>query len=105
MKLNPTKCAFGVSARKFLGFMVTQRGIEINSTQVKVILETPAPNNMKELQRLTGRLADLGCFIARFTSKLRPFFLTLKGAARFAGQTNESRHLEQSSATSLNHPS
>ena len=30
MKLNPNKCVFGVTARKFLGFMVSQRGIEVN---------------------------------------------------------------------------
>ncbi|RVW58542.1 hypothetical protein CK203_113080 [Vitis vinifera] len=49
MKLNPTKCAFGVNARKFLRFMVTQRGIEVNPAQVKVVLETPTPKNKKEL--------------------------------------------------------
>ncbi|KAL6331678.1 hypothetical protein AAG906_014328 [Vitis piasezkii] len=40
----------------------------------------PASSNKKELQCLTGRLAALGHFIARFTDKLRHFFLTLKGA-------------------------
>ena len=44
MKLNLVKCVFGVSAEKFLGFMVIQRGIEVNMTQVKPILETPALN-------------------------------------------------------------
>ncbi|RVW39099.1 hypothetical protein CK203_084156 [Vitis vinifera] len=39
MKLNPSKCAFGVSAGKFLGFMVTQRGIEVNPDQIKAVLE------------------------------------------------------------------
>ena len=83
MKLNPTKCAFGVSGMKFLGFMVTQRGIEVSPTQVKVVLKIPAPNNKKKLQCLMGRLATLGRFIARFTDKLRSFFLTLKGTSRF----------------------
>ena len=35
MKLNPSNCAFGVSAEKFLGFMVTQRSIEANPNQIK----------------------------------------------------------------------
>ena len=83
MKLNPAKCAFGVSGRKFQGFMVTQRGIEVSPTQVKVVLKIPVPNNKKKLQRLMGRLAALGRFIARFTDKLRSFFLTLKGTSRF----------------------
>ena len=47
MKLNPSKCAFGVSAGRFLGFMVTQRGIEAKPAQLKAILESPAPNSRK----------------------------------------------------------
>ncbi|RVW34465.1 Retrovirus-related Pol polyprotein from transposon opus [Vitis vinifera] len=73
MKLNPSKCAFGISASKFLGFMVSQRGIEVSPDQVKAVIETPPPRNKKELQRLTGKLVALGHFIARFTDELRPF--------------------------------
>ena len=54
MKLNPAKCAFGVSAGRFLGFMMTQRGIEANPSQIKSILESPAPSSRKEVQQLTG---------------------------------------------------
>ena len=82
MKLNPLKCAFGVSAGKFLGFMVTQRGIEANPLQLKIILQSPAPNSKKEIQQLTDRLAALGRFISRFTDRLKPFFTTMKGASR-----------------------
>ncbi|RVW31289.1 Transposon Tf2-12 polyprotein [Vitis vinifera] len=78
MKLNPSKCAFGVSASKFLGFMVSQRGIEVSPDQVKAVIETPPPRNKKELQRLTGKLVALGRFIARFTEELRPFFLAIR---------------------------
>nr|CAN81178.1 hypothetical protein VITISV_004998 [Vitis vinifera] len=80
MKLNPSKCAFGVSAGKFLGFMVSQRGIEFSPDQVKAVMETPPPRNKKELQRLTGKLIALGRFIARFTDELRPFFLAIRKA-------------------------
>ncbi|RVW28042.1 hypothetical protein CK203_097974 [Vitis vinifera] len=59
MKLNPTKYAFGVNAGKFLGFMVTQRGIGVNPGQIKVVMETPALSSKKELQCLTSRLATL----------------------------------------------
>ena len=58
---------------RFLGFMVTQRGIEANSAQLKAILESPAPVQEKGL-------ATLGRFISRFTDRLKPFFATLKGA-------------------------
>ena len=50
IKLNPSKCTFRVSAGRFLGFMVTQRGIEANLTQLKAILESPAPASRKGVQ-------------------------------------------------------
>ena len=50
MKLNALKCAFGVSAGWFLGFMVTQRGIEANPAQLKTILQSPAPGSKKGIQ-------------------------------------------------------
>ena len=64
MKLNLAKCTFGVIVCKFLGFMVTQRGIEVNLDQIKAVKETYAPSCKKELQHLTSRLAVLGRFIA-----------------------------------------
>ncbi|XP_052176660.1 uncharacterized protein LOC127790964 [Diospyros lotus] len=48
MKLNPAKCAFGVTAVKFLGFMVHYRGIEANPSKIKAILEIPSPRSIKE---------------------------------------------------------
>ena len=80
MKLNPLKCAFGVSADRFLGFMVTQRGIEANTAQIKAILQLSAPSSKKMIQQLTSRLADVGRFVSRFTNRLKHFFTTLRGA-------------------------
>ena len=82
MKLNPVKCAFGVTASRFLGFMTTQKGIKANPSQLKAILESSAQSSRKEVQRLNGRLASLGRFISRFTDRLKPFFTTLRGASR-----------------------
>ena len=82
MKLNPAKCVLEVNAGQFLGFMMTQRGIEANPSQLKAILESPAPSSRKEVQQLIGRLATLGRFISRFTDCLKPFFSTLRGAKR-----------------------
>ena len=56
MKLNPAKCVLGVSSRKFLDFMVSQRGIEANPEKVKVILDMASPRTVKEVQRLTDEL-------------------------------------------------
>ena len=78
MKLNPKKCAFRVSAGQFLGFMMTQGGIEANPTQLQTILESPAPSSRKGIQQLTGWLAALGRFISRSTDRLKPFFSALK---------------------------
>ncbi|KAL0439415.1 UNVERIFIED_CONTAM: hypothetical protein Slati_2424500 [Sesamum latifolium] len=59
LKLNPRKCAFGVSGRRFLGFMVTKRGVKAKPAKIKAILETDTPTNINEVQRLTGRIAAL----------------------------------------------
>ena len=80
MKLNPSKCAFGVSLGKFLNFMVSQRGIEANPEKVKAILEMSSPKTVKEVQSLTGRVAALNRFISKATDKCLPFFKTLKQA-------------------------
>ena len=92
MKLNPLKCAFGVSASRFLGFMVTQRGIEANPAQLKAILQSPAPSSKKGIQQLTGQLAAIGHFISRFTDHLKPFFTTLRGANRAEWNEEFDRH-------------
>ena len=47
MKLNPGKCAFGVTVGKFLGFMVSQRGIEANPDKIRAIMEMKPPRNVK----------------------------------------------------------
>ena len=49
MKLNPGKCAFRVTAGKFLGFMVSQRGIEANPDKIRAIMEMKPPRNVKEV--------------------------------------------------------
>ena len=49
MKLNPNKCTFSVTAGKFLGFMVSQRGIEVNSERIWTIMELEPPRTVKEV--------------------------------------------------------
>ena len=80
MKLNPSKCAFGVASRKFLGFMVSHRGIEANPKKIKEILDMKPPQNIKEVQSLTGRVAALNRFVSKATDKCLPFFKVLKKA-------------------------
>ena len=80
MKLNPTKCAFGVSARKFLGFIIKSYVIEANPDKIKAVLDMRPPSNTKEIQHLTRRIAALSCFMSRSSDKCQPFFQVLKKA-------------------------
>ena len=56
LHLNASKCSFGVGSSKFLGYMVTHRGIEVNPDQVKAINSLQPPQNPKEVQKLTGMI-------------------------------------------------
>ena len=78
MKLNPGKYAFGVTAGKFLGFIVSQRGIKANPNKIQAIMEMTPPRNVKEVQSLNGKVATLNRFVSRVTDKCLPFFRTLK---------------------------
>ena len=78
MKLNLGKCAFGVMTGKFLGFMVSQRGIGANPDKIRAIMEMAPPRNVKEVQSLNGKIAALNRFVSRATDKFLPFFRTLK---------------------------
>ncbi|XP_013617508.1 PREDICTED: uncharacterized protein LOC106324029 [Brassica oleracea var. oleracea] len=79
IKLNPAKCTFGVTSGEFLGYIVTQRGIEASPKQITTILDLPSPRNSREVQRLTGRIAALNRFIPRSTDKCLPFYELLRG--------------------------
>ena len=74
MKLKPGKCAFGVTAGKFLGFMVSQRGIKANPDKIWAIMEMTPVRNVKEVQSLNGKVAALNRFVLRATDKCLPFF-------------------------------
>ena len=78
MKLNPSKCAFEVTARKFMGFMVSQRGIEVNPKKIQAIMELTPLKTVKEVQSLYGKVAALNGFVLRAMNKCLPFFHILK---------------------------
>ena len=77
LRLNDFKCSFGISSSKFLGYMVTHCGIEVNSNQIKAINNLQPPWNPKEVQKLIGMTATLNRFISRFVDRCRPFFQLL----------------------------
>nr|XP_025616499.1 uncharacterized protein LOC112708784 [Arachis hypogaea] len=78
LRLNPEKCAFNVKGGKFLGFMLTSRRIEANPEKCQAILNMRSPNSVKDVQRLTGRLAALSRFLPCLALKSFHFFQCLK---------------------------
>ena len=74
LRLNTAKCFFGVSLGKFLGYMITHYGIEVNLEQIKAINNLHPPRNPKKVQILIGMAASLNRFISRSTDRCRPFF-------------------------------
>ena len=73
----PSEC---FSSGKFLGFMVSHRGIEANLDKIQAILNMEPPRNIKEVQSLTGRVVALNRFVSKITDKCLPFFKVLKKA-------------------------
>nr|KYP74527.1 Transposon Ty3-I Gag-Pol polyprotein [Cajanus cajan] len=83
MRLNPEKCVFGVRGGRFLGFMITSRGIEANPEKCEAIIHMQSPQSVKEVQRLAERLVSLSQYqmveklaLALVTAarRLRPYF-------------------------------
>ena len=77
LRLNASKCSFGVGSGKFLGYMVTHRRIEVNPDQIKAINNLQSPRNPKKVQKLIGMAVDLNRFISRLANRCRPFFLLI----------------------------
>jgi len=83
LKLNLEKCVFGVEAGKFLGFLLTEHGIEANPNKCAAILAMRSPASVKEVQQLTGRMATLSRFVSAGGDKGHPYFQCLKRNSRF----------------------
>ena len=83
LKLNTDKCAFGVPARKLLGFIICNRGIEANPEKIDAILRMEPPTSQKKVQKLIGCMAALSRFISQLGERGMPFFKFLKKVDRF----------------------
>ena len=77
LRLNASKCSLGVGSGKFLGNMVTHRGIEVNPEQIKAIDSLKPPRNPKEVQKLTEMTTALNRFISQSADRCRPFCLLM----------------------------
>ncbi|XP_072084556.1 uncharacterized protein [Arachis hypogaea] len=83
MRLNPFKCAFAMEAGKFLGFMITQRGVEANPEKCRAVLQMKSPGCIKDVQRLAGRLTALSRFLGASAARALPFFNLMKKGMTF----------------------
>ncbi|XP_028091577.1 uncharacterized protein LOC114291891 [Camellia sinensis] len=83
LKMNPLKCAFGLSLGKFLGFVVRNKGIEVDPTKIKAIAKMPPPRNLRQLKGLQGRLAYIRRFISYLAGRCLPFSRLMKKGVPF----------------------
>ncbi|KAG9446344.1 hypothetical protein H6P81_012472 [Aristolochia fimbriata] len=83
LKINPLKCAFGVTSGKFLGFLVHHRGIEIDQSKIDAIQKMPEPRNVSELKSFQGHLAYICRFISNLAGRCQPFSRLLKKGTPF----------------------
>ncbi|XP_068461731.1 uncharacterized protein [Phaseolus vulgaris] len=83
IRLNPEKCVFGVRGGKFIGFMLTNRGIEANPDKCEAIMKMGSPKNLKEVQRLVGKLNSLSRFLPILAEKTKPIVNLLKKSETF----------------------
>ena len=83
MKLNPTKCTFGVHGGKLLGFLVSSRGIEANPQKIGAIERMALPKCLKDVQEFTGCLASLSRFVSRLGEKAMPLYQLMRKSDKF----------------------
>jgi len=88
MRWNPDKCIVGVEGGKFLGFMLTHRGIEANPDKWQAVIEMQSPKTIKEVQRLIGRVMALSRFMPKMAEKMKPIISLLKKTSRFKWDDN-----------------
>ena len=78
LRLNPNKCTFGVRSGKLLGFIVSEKGIEVDPAKVKAIQEMPEPRTEKQVRGFLGRLNYIARFISHLTATCEPIFKLLR---------------------------
>jgi hypothetical protein len=78
VKLNPEKCVFGVPRGMLLGFVVLERDIEANPDKISSIMDMGPIKNLKDVHHVTGCLAALSRFIARFGERSLPLYKLMK---------------------------
>ena len=83
LSLNPEKCVFGIDKGKVLGCLVSIKGIEANPDKVRALQNMEEPQSVRDVEKLTGRIAALNRFIPRLADRSLPFFKTLRNSSKF----------------------
>ena len=91
MKLDPKKRVFGIKSGKFLGYLVSQRGIDANLEKVQVVIDLAEPQSRHVVMKLIGRMTALSRFISKSAERIMPFFKVLKGNKTLNGEKNRVR--------------
>jgi len=78
LKMNPTKSFMGVTNGKFLGFVITSKGIHLDPEKVRAFQEMQPPRNLRELKGLQGRLTYIWRFISNLSGRCQPFAKLMK---------------------------
>jgi hypothetical protein len=104
--MNPKKCAFGVSAGQFLGFLVHERGIEIGLKSQEAVRTMVSPTTKKELQQLIGKINFVRRFISNLSGRIEPFMelVKIKANDEFRWGQNNNKRSEISKNIYPNHP-
>jgi hypothetical protein len=92
VKLNPEKCVFGVPRGMLLSFVVPERSIEDNLEKISTIMDMGPIKNLKGVQRVTGYLTALSCFIARLRERSLPLYKLMKNSDHFTWTPRRKRH-------------
>jgi hypothetical protein len=95
LKLNPEKCVFDIHKGKVLGCLVSTKGIEANPDKIRALVEMQDPVSVKDVQKLTGRVAALNRFIPKAAERSLPFFQVLRNAKNFQWSEPQKRAFQE----------
>jgi hypothetical protein len=95
LRLNPEKCVFGIHKGKVLGCLVSTKDIEANRDKIKALIEMQDPVSVKNVQKLTGRVAALNTFIPRAAERSLPFFQVLRSSKNFQWSETQNQAFQE----------
>ncbi|XP_048229075.1 uncharacterized protein LOC125369847 [Ricinus communis] len=86
LKLNPDKCAFSVKVRKFLGFLISQRGIKTNPEKINVIIKMRPPSSINKVHKLNEKKETITYVLVKEDDgEQKPIYYTRKIRSKWNG--------------------